>query len=55
MKHTSDLSSLSGTIEAAKAIAKRDRELTGKPLGITGEVGEAVGAEILGLTLSDFC
>ena len=34
-----DLSTLDGVVQAAKAIAKHYRELTGKPLGITGEVG----------------
>lgn len=53
MKRTVDLSSLSSTIEAAKAVGNRYRELTGKPLGITGEVGEVIGAELLGLTLCD--
>jgi len=48
-----DLSTLDGTIEAAKAAAKRYRELTGKPLGITGEVGEVLAARLLGLELAD--
>jgi hypothetical protein len=37
----------------AKRIAKRYRELTGKPLGITGEVGEYEAARVLGLQLAD--
>jgi Family of unknown function (DUF6998) len=47
-----DLSTLDSTIEAAKAVGKRYRELTGKPLGITGEVGEVLAARLLGLELS---
>lgn len=31
----------------------RYRELTGKPLGITGEVGEVLAAKLLGLQLAD--
>ena len=48
-----DLTTLDGTIDAAKAAARRYRELTGKPLGITGEVGEVTAARLLGLTLCD--
>ena len=48
-----DLSTLDGTIEVAKATARRYRELTGKPLGITGEVGEVLAARLLGLELSE--
>jgi hypothetical protein len=47
-----DLSTLDGTIKAARAAAKRYRELTGKPLGITGEVGELLAARLLGLELA---
>jgi uncharacterized protein DUF6998 len=47
-----DLSTLDSTIEAAKAVGKRYRELTGKPLGMTGEVGEVLAARLLGLELS---
>ena len=53
MNDTVDLSTLDGTIEAAKAVARRYRELTGRPLGITGEVGEVLAAGLLGLQLSD--
>ena len=52
MKHSFDLSTLNGVIDAAKAVAIRYRELTGKPLGITGEVGEVLAARLLGLKLS---
>jgi hypothetical protein len=47
-----DLSTLASTLEAAAAVAKRYRELTGKPLGITGEVGELHAARLLNLELS---
>lgn len=53
MKKQFDFSTLAGTIEAAKAAAKRYRELTGKPLGITGEVGEVLAAKLLGLDLAE--
>jgi len=53
VKESFDLSTLAGTIEAAKAVAKRYREFTGKPLGITGEVGEVLAARLLGLKLAD--
>ena len=53
MKQTFDLSTLEGTIEAAKATARRYRELTGKPLGITGEIGEVLAARLLGFELSE--
>ncbi|MCK4393317.1 hypothetical protein KAX17_10475 [Candidatus Bipolaricaulota bacterium] len=53
VKESFDLLTLDGTIEAAKAAARRYRELTGKPLGITGEVGEVLAARLLGLELAD--
>ncbi|MEA3033001.1 MAG: hypothetical protein QOH86_1017 [Sphingomonadales bacterium] len=37
----------------AKALAVRYYELTGKPLGITGELAELEAAELLGLELTD--
>ena len=48
-----EFDTLRGVIEAAKATARRYRELTGKPLGITGEVGEVLAAELLQLQLAD--
>lgn len=36
----------------AKTLAKRYRELTGKPLGVTGECAEYEAARILGLDLA---
>lgn len=52
MANTIEGADLSQTIEAAIAVAKRYRELTGKPLGITGEVGELLAAELLGFRLA---
>ena len=37
----------------AKALAVRYYQLTGKPLGITGELAELEAAELLGLELTD--
>ena len=37
----------------AKSLARKYRNLTGKPLGITGEVAEFSAAAILGLELAD--
>jgi len=37
----------------AKALAARSYQLTGKPLGITGEIAELEAAELLGLSLAD--
>jgi hypothetical protein len=39
-------------LSEAKILAQRYRELTGKPLGITGEVAEYEAARILNLTLT---
>ena len=52
MKVSFDLSTLDGTVEAAKVAAIRYRALTGKPLGITAEVGEFLVSRLLGLELS---
>lgn len=40
---------LSQLLGDAKRIAKRYKELTGRPLGVTGEVGEYEAARLLGL------
>ena len=40
-------------LEKAKQAAIDYYRLTGKPLGITGEVGEYAAAQLLGLTLAD--
>ena len=45
------LDSLDSVLKAAKLVAKRYYELTGKPLGITGEIGEYSAAHLLNLEL----
>jgi hypothetical protein len=40
-------------LQEAKRLAIRYRELTGRPLGITGEFAEAEAARLLGLELAD--
>ena len=44
---------LEPVLAKAKAVAQEFYELTGKPLGITGEVGEYWAAKLLNLTLAD--
>lgn len=52
MPETVDIGALRGVIKDAKRLAKRYRDLTGKPLGITGEVGECTAAELMNLRLT---
>ena len=52
MPETIDVAALRNIIRDAKEIAKRYRNLTGKPLGITGEVGEFTAAELKNLQLT---
>jgi len=52
MPETLDIAALRSVIRDAKEIAKRYRNLTGKPLGITGEVGEFTAAELMNLQLT---
>jgi len=52
MPETLDIAALRSVIRDAKEIAKRYRKLTGKPLGITGEVGEFTAAELMNLQLT---
>lgn len=47
------LHDLSALLERAREIATAYYRLTGKPLGITGEIGEYEAARIMGLTLVD--
>jgi len=47
------LSTLDETIDVARTVATRYRELTGKPLGITGEIGEVLTANLLNLKLAE--
>lgn len=44
---------LDGLLEEIRSIAVRYRRLTGKPLGVTGEVAELTAARLLGLHLCD--
>lgn len=46
-----DLKRIGEVITQAKGLAIEYRQLTGKPLGITGEVAEYVAAQLLGLQL----
>ena len=50
---TIDPKELEVIIADAKAVAHRYRKLTGRPLGITGEVAEYEAARLLGLRLAD--
>lgn len=43
---------LESLLTQAKVLAKEYRRLTGKPLGITGEVAEVTAARLLGLRLA---
>lgn len=45
-------SRVSDLLQQAKSLAREYRAVTGKPLGITGEVAEFTAAQILGLSLS---
>ena len=45
-------SEIKGLLDEAKALGRKYRTLTGKPLGITGEVAEVSAANILGLELA---
>jgi hypothetical protein len=47
----SDRAELLELVEQAKKLATRYQQLTGKPLGITGEIAEYEAAAILGLDL----
>lgn len=47
----SSLQEIGVLLEQARVIAVKYHQLTGKPLGITGEVGEYEAARILGLDL----
>ena len=48
-----DVNSLRNTVEKAIKAAQCYRNITGKPLGITGEVGEFLAADIMGLKLTE--
>ena len=51
MQQRVDTEALGQLVRSAKKLAKQYRKLTGKPLGITGEVGEYEAARLLGLKL----
>lgn len=53
MSTSSDLTTIGKLLGSAKQIAKEYRQITGKPLGITGEVGEYEAARILGIKLAE--
>src|SRR5512137_1576360 len=48
-----NLEEIGKLIAKAKTLARRYRELTGRPIGITGEVAEYEAARLLGLDLAD--
>ena len=51
--NSKDLERIGAALKQAKTAAKAYLELTGKPLGITGEVAEFEAARILGLELAE--
>ena len=50
---TIDPKELDALIASIKKISKRYKELTGKPLGVTGEIAEYEAASKLGLKLAN--
>ena len=53
MIKTIDTNTLRGIVEKAIDAARHYRNITGKPLGITGEVGEFLAADLMGLKLTE--
>lgn len=47
------MNEIAEVLAEAKSLARKYRNLTGKPLGITGEVAEFSAAQILGLDLAE--
>jgi hypothetical protein len=47
------MNEIADVLADARALAKRYQKLTGKPLGITGEVAEFSAAQILGVELAE--
>ncbi|MDA0928355.1 MAG: hypothetical protein O2861_09755 [Proteobacteria bacterium] len=47
------MSEIEEILSEAKSLAKKYKKLTGKPLGITGEIAEFVAAQCLGLELAE--
>lgn len=52
MKETAEALRLREVLAAVKSLAAEYYRLTGKPLGVTGEVAEYVAADLLGLDLA---
>ena len=52
MNETADARRVREILAAVKPLAAEYYQLTGKPLGVTGEIAEFVAAEILGLELA---
>ena len=53
MSESIKVDTLRGTIRNAIEAARQYHNITGKPLGITGEVGEFIVADLMGLKLTD--
>lgn len=53
MIDTIDVDALRDTINKAKEAAKQYRNITGKPLGVTGEIGEFTVADLMSLKLTE--
>lgn len=53
MTETIDVNTLRNTVEKAIEVARCYHNITGKPLGITGEVGEFLVADLMGLKLTE--
>ncbi len=53
MLESIDVVALKSVIHEARKIAKQYREITGKTLDITGEVGEFIAADLPGLKLTE--
>ena len=53
MIDTIDINIIRNTIVQAIEAAKHYRSITGKPLGITGEVGEFIVADLMHLRLTE--
>lgn len=49
----SQINALDQVVAEVKAVAIRYSALTGKPLGVTGEIAELEAARLLGVTLAD--
>ncbi len=52
MANSNEFQRIKVVLQAAKELAKEYRQITGKPLGITGEIGEYYAADTLNLNLT---